>query len=250
MKKRTLFTLIELLVVIAIIAILAAMLLPALQQARERGKGISCISNIKQFGFAMGVYCDANKEKLTAYNQNAAAENNTYNKNFWSANVGGPLTATLGTGSRCVGGVTNVKTQITDRHKLLCPSFVISPGDYLGNGFIPSYGLNGNIIDSHINGNPPLTGHVTRARFRAPAKTVIWGEASSLTFQHNYTTGKSSLPSTVKLRHNNATNVSFIDGHTATYKISAIPTNRRFIFWLPYNGMNHNASSIQNNAFL
>lgn len=58
------------------------------------------------------------------------------------------------------------------------------------------------------------------------------------------------LPSTVKLRHNNATNVSFIDGHTATYKISAIPTNRRFIFWLPYNGMNHNASSIQNNAFL
>jgi prepilin-type N-terminal cleavage/methylation domain-containing protein len=58
MNKKFRFTLIELLVVIAIIAILAAILLPSLQQARERGRGTSCGNKFIQMGKAMQMYFD------------------------------------------------------------------------------------------------------------------------------------------------------------------------------------------------
>jgi prepilin-type N-terminal cleavage/methylation domain-containing protein/prepilin-type processing-associated H-X9-DG protein len=74
MSRKHAFTLIELLVVIAVIAVLMAILMPALNRAREQGKRASCLNNVKQLALAWSVYADDNGGKIV--NANTSVDNN------------------------------------------------------------------------------------------------------------------------------------------------------------------------------
>ncbi len=62
MKKRLGFTLMELLCVVAIIAICMALIFPAVQQARETARRMTCVSNSKQLGLAFSAYHDSHQK--------------------------------------------------------------------------------------------------------------------------------------------------------------------------------------------
>ena len=154
-RERRGFTLVELLVVIAIIGILIAMLLPAIQAARESARRANCSSNLKQYATGMLLYADRNAEQLPP-STTGISNGLSWAVLMWPVMEKGPsfsnivLTADAGTGNGAILG--------PDRSTMYnCPTrgFRINPGTEIWRGQCIDY------VAVGITGQSPLPSSLT-----------------------------------------------------------------------------------------
>ena len=189
MKKSRGFTLIELLVVIAIIAILAAMLLPALQQARESARRASCTSNLNQLGKALKVYSSFFSDKYPSALGQAGADGSVIKD------------------ARGAGGLEILRSNdfLSDYGVYICPSTVTSAGKG-----VDSLTYGSSATDTATNATYAFVGGMI------DGDSARWGRADSA-IAADYTGGEGVGINNDNANHTNYGNILYLAGNVRGY---------------------------------
>jgi len=219
MRKKG-FTLIELLVVIAIIAILAAILFPVFAQAREKARGISCLSNCKQLGNAIMMYTQDYDECYIPYITYYGPNNECAPQYQWPANL---------------------QTYIKNTGVYQCPSAPRVSGTWAYR--CAGYGVNYRHLMRCTRWPAGMSGPCVTPRSLAsiqrPADTIVLGDAGvptdgsntcgtpgqgwpalycTLCFPDGVCTGPLGKSNALTTRHQGGGNFVFADGHAKWYR--------------------------------